>query len=98
MIQRKRMGRFRFWLCRRILLLNWIPRYGRYYTVDAAKLASPDETDPETWRQQWTDSLTKHWSFQRYGQWGINILDQLDWLWDFADEEESRALEKGRDP
>jgi hypothetical protein len=68
-------------LCNLILQLDRLPRYGRYYELRPQR--HPDDSE------QLGPAI---WTWQRYGHWGINILDRLGWLWPWMDECEKRGL------
>lgn len=78
----KRMGRVHYWVCRSILLLDRIPRYGRFY-----------EAISTNGRVLWSEAK---WKFWRRGFWGINILDRVGWLDLFIMESEYRHALKER--
>ncbi len=60
--------------CEAILLLNYLPRYGRTYDLD--KMSSLLELDKQK----------PVWKFFRYGFWGTNILDRFGLLWEYLEE------------
>jgi len=59
------MSPVHYHLCRLILLLDRIPRYGRVYQY---RPGNPDGTPG------------KLWLYQKRGMWGFYLLDTLDWL------------------
>lgn len=74
------MPRWKQVLCRFILKLDRIPRYGRGYTLTKDTVYTPDGhiADNPTWK------------YQKYGLWGFYFLDDIGWLHEFMD------LTKGR--
>lgn len=73
------MSAWKYWLCRVILLLDLIPRYGRLYDV------VPDAKD--TGHRNLGPS---RWTWQRRGHWGLNILERFRLLWPYLKEYERR--------
>lgn len=73
------MNRPTWILCRLIVRLDRIPRYGRLYRL----LGDIDD-----------DGLRRigpaQWTWQRWGRWGLNLLDRLGLLWQYIDEAERR--------
>lgn len=70
-----RMPLWKLALCRVILVLDRIPRYGRTYTL----LAAPHDVE-----EKYTFSKAR-WGFERRGYWGFNLLDRIGWLDQFID-------------
>lgn len=73
------MNRTKWILCTWILRLDRIPRYGRLYEV----------------KPPWDDdgNFTRgpaQWTWQRYGHWGLALLNRLGWTWQYVDEAERR--------
>ncbi len=61
-------------MCEAILLLNYVPRYGRTYSLEKiSDLSELVNQKPE-------------WVFFRYGFWGTNILDKCGLLWQYVEE------------
>jgi len=60
-------------LCRVVLLLDAIPRYGRLYQW----LGLDDNGDVKMGNARWT--------WQRRGRWGLNLLDHFGLLWRYID-------------
>lgn len=73
------MNSVQFTFCRALCYLDWIPRYGRFYSYkgDLSGLRN---------RGNWT----KHWCYQQHGRWGTSLLDRMGLLWKFIDENERR--------
>jgi hypothetical protein len=67
-----------WWLeafCWCVMWLDLIPRYGRYYRWTGV-------VDEGEHRRTWDGP---HWSFQRYGHWGMNVLIRLGLFWRYTD-------------
>lgn len=64
------MPSWKLWLCRLILKLDRIPRYGRLYIWKRE-------------RQGWSQPI---WKYQKRGMWGFYLLDNIGWLHDYMDE------------
>lgn len=73
------MNRPTWILCRLIMRLDRIPRYGRLYEV---RPPWDDDDDVALGPAQWT--------WQHHGRWGLNLLDRLGLLWQYIDEVERR--------
>jgi hypothetical protein len=80
----KRMGRVHYWVCRSILLLDRIPRYGRTYHY----------ASPLTCEEDLSNSMVKEWHYMRRGMWGFYLLDRFNWLDLFLMESEYRHAVK----
>lgn len=63
--------------CKVVLLLEWIPRYGRLYSFDPSWY----EEDADVTKT----SATVRWRWMRRGCWGINLLSKLNLLWPYID-------------
>lgn len=61
--------------CHYVMYLNWIPRYGRYYTF----LSEEERTD-----DKWHGPA--QWAWRKHGWWGMNILDRMGLMWKYIDE------------
>jgi len=64
-------------------MLDAIPRYGRLYSMDSS---TGDIRDRRNWKVEWC--------YQRYGNWGSNLLSRCNMLWEFFDEYELRLSAK----
>jgi hypothetical protein len=70
-------------LCRLILKLDHIPRYGRLYPAFGPgsvfeRLDAEDKGLPVPPRKV-------EWRYMRYGRWGLDLLDKVDLLWPYID-------------
>lgn len=75
------MGRVHYWVCRSILLLDRIPRYGRLYKVNMTVLRAGGD---------WLKCLIPEWRYMKRGYWGMNLLNRFGWLDLFIMESEYR--------
>lgn len=64
------MNRWQVLLCRCVMQLDRIPRYGRLYRL---------RTETRTVDKK------PHWEWQRRGRWGMNLLDRMGLLWKYID-------------
>jgi hypothetical protein len=55
-----------------VMLLDYIPRYGRLYTFIRF-----DENENMV--------TEKHWKWQKCGRWGLNLLNDMGLLWRYID-------------
>lgn len=74
------MNSVTYGFCRLVSYLNLIPRYGRLYT-----LVTKDGRLVRGERKA-------VWRWQRYGCWGLNLLDRMDLYWPYHDEAERRRV------
>jgi hypothetical protein len=76
-LKRKRppLSKWQVRFCRTVMYLNYIPKYGRYYTYLAEESKEAGEL-----------VLSKaHWTWQKRGLWGIYLLDDLGLMWAYLD-------------
>lgn len=76
------MNPVKYWLCYVVSYLNYLPRYGRLYRLRMG-------TDGRLERSEdgrFTRRRDVEWRWQRYGHWGLNLLDRVNLYWPFHDE------------
>lgn len=74
------------WLCKAILLLEYLPAYRRFYTFDSANI------------DDFLDNQKKpHWRYCPPGRglWGFHLLDDLGLLWPYLDRYENEEDSDG---
>ncbi len=59
--------------CWTVLKLDYIPRYGRLYSIELGKVGG---------RTRIVSKSVK-WKYQKFGRWGFNMLVKLKLLWPY---------------
>ena len=76
------MSPLKYRFCYLVSFLNYLPRYGRLYRL---RLSSDGRLERRE-DGRYTRKRDVEWRWQRYGHWGLNLLDRAGLYWPFHDE------------